>query len=70
MVARPQRKWNPLLHLHGQTEHFYPVEKRNKNNKNGMYCCVSMVTRVTGTRHIVMLYVQYTVDLFCLSLFT
>jgi len=48
VVDRQMGKSNLLLHLHGNTEHLYIVDSYIyvSNNKNRMYCCISMATAV------------------------
>jgi hypothetical protein len=52
LVDRQQCNGNPFLHFHGNTVNCYIY----LNNTNGKYCCISMATIITWTRHDVMLY--------------
>jgi hypothetical protein len=53
IVARQQCRGHPLLHFHGNTEHFYIVDNYTllNNSKRGTHCCVSITAVVTLKRH-------------------
>ena len=60
-VAEQQCTGNPLLHFHGNNEHFCIVHSNicANNNKKGMYGCLYVATMVNQTYHnVLLLYVH------------
>ena len=57
-LDRQQCEGKPLLHFYGNLEDFntFYIYIKTKNNKREKYCCGSMATMVTRTRHDVTLY--------------